>query len=85
VADDNAISDTMYFLAKALNSERIDLAVFMKVNNATKKKRKKTIIHSFIFVFITKVHTHTGKRTVYEESFGKENHRNEVAIINYYV
>ncbi|KAI8875593.1 UEV-domain-containing protein [Backusella circina FSU 941] len=30
VADDNAISDTMYFLAKALNSERIDLAVFMK-------------------------------------------------------
>jgi ESCRT-I complex subunit TSG101 len=32
VADDNAISDTVYFLAKALNSERIDLATFMKVN-----------------------------------------------------
>jgi ESCRT-I complex subunit TSG101 len=31
VADDNAISDTVYFLAKALNSERIDLATFMKV------------------------------------------------------
>ncbi|KAI7901444.1 Vps23 core domain-containing protein [Cokeromyces recurvatus] len=30
VADDNAISDTVYFLAKALNSERIDLATFMK-------------------------------------------------------
>ncbi|CEP17523.1 hypothetical protein [Parasitella parasitica] len=30
VADDNAISDTVYFLAKALNSERIDLAQFMK-------------------------------------------------------
>jgi ESCRT-I complex subunit TSG101 len=52
VADDNAISDTMYFLAKALNSERIDLAVFMKVYNVTKKKKKKK--HSFIFVFITK-------------------------------
>jgi hypothetical protein len=32
VADDNAISDTVYFLAKALNSERIDLATFLKVN-----------------------------------------------------
>jgi hypothetical protein len=32
VADDNAISDTVYFLAKALNSERIDLTQFMKVN-----------------------------------------------------
>ena len=31
VGDDNAISDTVYFLAKALNSERIDLATFMKV------------------------------------------------------
>ncbi|KAI9475969.1 MAG: UEV domain-containing protein [Benjaminiella poitrasii] len=30
VADDNAISDTVYFLAKALNSERIDLVTFMK-------------------------------------------------------
>lgn len=30
VADDNAIADTVYFLAKALNSERIDLATFMK-------------------------------------------------------
>ncbi|KAI7889167.1 Vps23 core domain-containing protein [Mucor mucedo] len=30
VGDDNAISDTVYFLAKALNSERIDLATFMK-------------------------------------------------------
>lgn len=32
VGDDNAISDTVYFLAKALNSERIDLATFMKVS-----------------------------------------------------
>lgn len=32
VADDNAISDTVYFLAKALNSERIDLTQFMKVS-----------------------------------------------------
>ncbi|CAO3608256.1 unnamed protein product [Mucor hiemalis] len=30
VGDDNAIADTVYFLAKALNSERIDLATFMK-------------------------------------------------------
>lgn len=35
VGDDNAISDTVYFLAKALNSERIDLSTFMKV-----KKKK---------------------------------------------
>ncbi|KAI8637348.1 hypothetical protein BD408DRAFT_59094 [Parasitella parasitica] len=33
VADDNAISDTVYFLAKALNSERIDLTQFMKVSS----------------------------------------------------
>ncbi|GAA5801752.1 hypothetical protein HPULCUR_007204 [Helicostylum pulchrum] len=32
VGDDNAISDTVYFLAKALNSERIDLSTFMKTN-----------------------------------------------------
>ncbi|CAO3661339.1 unnamed protein product [Rhizopus stolonifer] len=30
VADENAISDTIYLLAKALNSERIDLSTFMK-------------------------------------------------------
>jgi ESCRT-I complex subunit TSG101 len=42
VADDNAISDTVYFLARALNSERIDLATFMKVK---KKKKKKTILN----------------------------------------
>lgn len=31
VADDNAIVDTIYYLGKALNSERIDLVTFMKV------------------------------------------------------
>ncbi|KAI8076831.1 Vps23 core domain-containing protein [Halteromyces radiatus] len=30
VADDNAIVDTIYYLGKALNTERIDLSTFMK-------------------------------------------------------
>lgn len=31
VAEDNAIVDTIYYLSRALNSEVIDLATFMKV------------------------------------------------------
>ena len=32
VAEDNAVEDATYFLGKALNSERIDLNSYMKVN-----------------------------------------------------
>ncbi|KAI8879563.1 UEV-domain-containing protein [Backusella circina FSU 941] len=39
VADDNAISDTVYFLAKALNSERIDLATFMKLTRMLSREQ----------------------------------------------
>lgn len=69
VADDNAISDTVYFLAKALNSERIDLATFMKVNmQATVNLAQFSKILSFI------VHTNVIKGTIYEESINQENH-----------
>lgn len=69
VADDNAISDTVYFLAKALNSERIDLATFMKVNmQAIVNLAQFSKILSFI------VHTNVIKGTIYEESINQENH-----------
>jgi hypothetical protein len=70
VADDNAISDTVYFLARALNSERIDLATFMKVT------------YYFFFInmilnnLIHLVYAYVIKRTVYEESIDQENNGN---------
>ncbi|KAI8371583.1 UEV domain-containing protein [Radiomyces spectabilis] len=39
VADDCAISDTMYILGKALNTERIDLATFMKCTRALAREQ----------------------------------------------
>ncbi|KAG1344963.1 hypothetical protein G6F62_004308 [Rhizopus arrhizus] len=71
VADDNAISDTVYFLAKALNSERIDLATFMKrVTNykllcrsiSTVKQVKPTYIKSPLTSTTTPFQQLQGKR-----------------------
>lgn len=33
VAEDNAIEDTIYHLARALDAERIDLTAFLKVGS----------------------------------------------------
>ncbi|KAG0176488.1 hypothetical protein DFQ29_006059 [Apophysomyces sp. BC1021] len=39
VADDNAIVDTIYYLGEALNSERIDLATFMKCTRSLAREQ----------------------------------------------
>ncbi|KAF7732495.1 hypothetical protein EC973_003241 [Apophysomyces ossiformis] len=39
VADDNAIVDTIYYLAEALSSERIDLATFMKCTRSLAREQ----------------------------------------------
>ncbi|KAJ8657386.1 hypothetical protein O0I10_006941 [Lichtheimia ornata] len=39
VADDNAIVDTIYYLGKALNSERIDLVTFMKLTRTLAREQ----------------------------------------------
>ncbi|KAH8548993.1 UEV domain-containing protein [Umbelopsis sp. PMI_123] len=39
VAEDNAIVDTIYYLSRALNSEVIDLATFMKLTRALSKEQ----------------------------------------------
>ncbi|KAL0076313.1 Vps23 core domain-containing protein [Phycomyces blakesleeanus] len=39
VADDNAVVDTIYYLSKALNSECIDLATFMKCTRSLAREQ----------------------------------------------
>ncbi|KAL0074274.1 hypothetical protein F4703DRAFT_1360607 [Phycomyces blakesleeanus] len=69
VADDNAVVDTIYYLSKALNSECIDLATFMKV----KKNRSFNPPRYLFYIYL--VYTIPGKRTVYETCTPKEDHR----------
>lgn len=77
VADDNAISDTVYFLAKALNSERIDLAQFMKVRNYW------CLCNALLNPSTNIVHSYVIQRAVYEESINQKNHSdlNKIALI----
>jgi len=42
VAEDNAIEDTIYHLGRALNSERIDLASFLKVSTLHDQESNQT-------------------------------------------
>lgn len=64
VAEDNAISDTVYFLSKALNSERIDLATFMKVSGCR--------FLGVDLTYLDVVYSYAIKRTIHETCFDQK-------------
>ena len=72
VAEDNAIVDTIYYLSRALNSEVIDLATFMKV----KKKGKCLSLGALFMALIFSIaHESSQQRAIYEACFASKDPR----------